>query len=108
MYCVIHENPYHVVSCKGYAQVNCAFFPHISVPLERILKSVCGRKQLDPSLYAVAQPPDSAHGQPLLCHAPNMTVGDLKTYEIHLVRKDSQPKQPDPLTEEGGGEQVCM
>ena len=60
------------------------------------------------ALYAVAQPPDSTHGQPLLCHAPNMTVVDLKTYEIHLVRKDSQPKQLDPLAEGGGGEQVCI
>ena len=43
----------------------------------------------------MAQPPDSAHGQPLLC-SPDMTVGDLKTYEIHLIRKDSKPPQQQP------------
>ena len=80
--------------------------PCCSVPLQRILKSVCQRKQLDHTLHAVALPPDSAHGQPLLCQ-PTMTVGDLKSYEIHLIRKDTKPVKQE-VAEEKPADQVSL
>lgn len=52
------------------------------------MKTVCQKKKLDSSLYVVTLVTDSNHGQLLPCK-PTTTVGDLKTYEINLIPRDS-------------------
>ena len=62
-----------------------------SVTIAQLLKRISQRQQLDPSQHAIALPPDTPHGQPVLCTG-SMTVGSLNSQEIHLVKREaSQP-----------------
>ena len=81
-----------------------------SVTVLQVLKSICQKRQLDPSSYAVALPPDSAHGQPVLCQH-SMSVGGLRSNEIHIVKRPSKQaptEGADSATSNGVNEHVSL
>lgn len=55
-----------------------------------LFKLITQRRHLDPLQYTLALPPDSAHALGALCQ-PQSVVGSLKSAEVHVVRKPSQP-----------------
>ena len=64
----------------------------VSLPVPRsatvvdTLKLLCSQRQLDHTLFVLALPPDSAQGQPVVCHGA-MSVSRLRTAEVHLIKR---------------------